>query len=231
MLRCSGAIYRCTGTMRRFSATLRRFSRVALLTPGPRPERPATARRISPGHRDRAPPRAQRGASQRPASARSGGGEAAGPRARLARRRRRGPGTPPAWGVRRRDTPGQDHVDGHAEFGVPKAFAPREFRDITKTQMFLLEALQPFASQQEIDIYGNPSVAILVEGHGTDDRVRDAVFFQQVRYLGDYTLNVGFAHEEPRRLRRARPEVVLLFTVQSGTLRPRSHFRGPQLHP
>ena len=79
--------------------------------------------------------------------------------------------------------------------------------------MFRLEALQPFASQQEIDIHGDPSVPVLVEGHGTDDGVGDAVFFQQTRYLGGCTLNVGFAHEEPRRLRRARPVAVLLFTA------------------
>jgi len=68
--------------------------------------------------------------------------------------------------------------------GLPEvAVAGGELRDVGQSQVLRPELLQPFVSQQEIDIYSPPAVSVGVEGHGADESVGDAILFQQVRYF------------------------------------------------
>jgi hypothetical protein len=102
---------------------------------------------------------------------------------------------------------GEQHVDRDAVLRVAHALAAGELLDVAAPEPVLLEAREAVGGDEDVDVVGHAAIAVLVEGHRSDDRVGDARLVERRDELSQRAVHIGVTHEEPPGDLGARPEL------------------------
>src|SRR5262249_40133194 len=96
-----------------------------------------------------------------------------------------------------------------------------ELLDVAASERGSLESLQPGGGQEHVDANCDPAIARLVQCQRADDGVGNSLVVEQARELRGGMLYICVAHEEPRRMRGARPETCFCLLVEPAHASPK----------
>src|SRR5580704_10707787 len=106
------------------------------------------------------------------------------------------------------------NIDRDPIFDVAQPLTPGEALDIAAAQMAVFEILEALSRQEQIDVHRHALVAVFVDGHRSDESVRDLLFAEQARDFFQGPLNVGYAHEKLGRMFGRREQALLAGRVE-----------------